>query len=292
MSEASPSRQSIHHNAPIRHNEDFVAEFAKSMNLSIDRTRDMLMEIQRLEQAAAPPSPPPPAPAQLADKLEALIASTQQLSRTMYNLEADNMRLGHKLEDVAEENKKLRKELNNLKSQSYNNIVKQNARNATAEGRTKESENRLDKIEELLHGDNGMPKIEDDVALLYEYCNVSVNRIYPECQDLNEVREHWQTFNRLPPSLTRPSNPSLFHMGGMAGALPAFQSNNTPMGQNMMPQQQQKQQMVPQQHPMMQQFSNPPMMQQQVPQQQQQQQQYGMNMMPYMGHGGMPPHYQ
>ena len=175
MSEAGSSRQSIHHNAPIRHNEDFVVAFAKSMNLSIDRARDMLMEIQRLEQAAVPPSPPPPpppppppAPAQLADKLEALIASTQQLSRTMYNLEADNMRLGHKLEDVEEENKKLRKQLKNLKTQSYNNIVKQNAWNATAEGRTKESENRLDKIEELLHGENGMPKIEDDVALLYE----------------------------------------------------------------------------------------------------------------------------
>ncbi|GAB1734042.1 hypothetical protein NU195Hw_g7640t1 [Hortaea werneckii] len=219
----------------------------------------------------------------------------------MYNLEADNMRLGHKLEDVEEENKKLRKQLKNLKTQSYNNIVKQNAWNATAEGRTKESENRLDKIEELLHGENGMPKIEDDVALLYEYCNISVNRIYPECKDLNEVRQYWQSSNRLPPSLTRPSNPSPFHKGAMAGGFPAPQSNNMPMGQNMMPQQQQQQsmvpqqqpqqQMVPQQHPMMQQFSNPPMMQQQMPQQQQQPM-YGPAMMPYMGQGGMPPHYQ
>lgn len=170
MSEAGPSRQSTHNNAPIRHDEDFLKAFAKSMNLSIDRARDMLMEIQRLEQfaAPAPPPPTPAAPAELVDKLEALIASTQQLSRTMYNLEADNMRLGHKLEDVEEENKKLRKELNNLKSQSYNNIVKQNAWNATAEGRAKESENRLDRIEQSLYGEGAFPKVQDDVRFLYD----------------------------------------------------------------------------------------------------------------------------
>lgn len=68
----------------------------------------------------------------------------------------------------------------------------------------------------------------------------------------------------------------------MAGALPASQLNNTPMGQDIMPQQQQHQQeqMMPQQYQMMQQFSNTPTMQQQQQPLQSRQLPYGMNPSP------------
>ncbi|KAI7212584.1 hypothetical protein KC333_g7046 [Hortaea werneckii] len=137
---------------------------------------------------------------------------------------------------------------------------------------------------------NELNNNEKKVQFLFEILTVVVNRNFPECEGLNEAWEYYETNGRLPPGLADRLNRSPFHMGSMAGALPAPQSNNMPMGQNMMPQQQQQQQqqqqMVPQQHQMMQQFSNPPIMQQQFLQQQQEQAlqfsqlPYGMNPSP------------
>ncbi|KAI7228091.1 hypothetical protein KC330_g8068 [Hortaea werneckii] len=341
MSEAGPSNQ-IAKNAPIGPNQEWIVEYANTMNLTIDQARIKLAEFAKIEESEQqkPPPPPPPvpapapapapaaAPAQSVDKLDAVIARMQQMNHKIDSMETENKTLRHRIDSVEVENKNLRNELNKVRNQSQNNrgpprndanttqlnnkynalekqsndkFANQDKWNATcrpivekSKQRLDNSEQRLQKIEESLYGETGMPRIEDDVGLLYEYCNVTVNRLYPGCKDLDEVREYWQSSKRLPPSLTRPSNPSPFHMGAMAGALPAPQSNNMPMGQNMMPQQQHQQQMVPQQHSMMQQFSNPPMMQQQLPQQQQQPSQlpYGMNMLPYMGQGGMPPRFQ
>ncbi|GAB1739432.1 hypothetical protein NU219Hw_g4391t1 [Hortaea werneckii] len=132
---------------------------------------------------------------------------------------------------------------------------------------------------------NKLRNVEKKAQFLYEILTAVVNRNFPECQGLNEAWEFYESNGRLPPSLADTLNPSPLHMGSIAGALPAPQSNITPMGQNMMPQQQQ-QQMVPQQHQMMQQFSNTPIMQQQFSQQQQEQAlqfsqlPYGMNPSP------------
>ncbi|KAI7200109.1 hypothetical protein KC343_g2298 [Hortaea werneckii] len=111
--------------------------------------------------------------------------------------------------------------------------------------------------------ENGMPTVEKKVQFLHE-----LN--FPECEGVNAAWKYYESNGRLPPSLADKLDPSLFQMGSIAGALPASQSNNTPMVQNMMPQQYQ----------MMQQFSNTPTMQQQQQPLQSSQLPYGMNPSP------------
>ncbi|KAI6788626.1 hypothetical protein KC361_g8941 [Hortaea werneckii] len=341
MSNAGPSNQLITKNAPIGLNEDFVRSFANSMNLSMEQARIQLAEIQKPGQAATaapplPPPPPPPAPTQSVDK-------------------RDNKTLRHKVDSVEVENKNLRNELNKVRNHSSGNrspsrndanttqlsnkyiafekeandkFANQDKWNAACKPIVEKSKQRLDKIEECLFGDVGMSKVETDVSFLYEFLAVLVNKNLPDCGGLNEAYEYYKSTRKLPPSFANKLKLSSFNMGSMAGALPAPQPNNTPMGQNMMPppqqqQQQQQQQMVPQQHQKPQQFPHPSMMHQQFPQQQlqlpfgmspspmgygpnhnnmlmpggqpqqqQQQQQptYGSAMMPYLGQGGMLPH--
>ncbi|KAI7541796.1 hypothetical protein KC331_g8355, partial [Hortaea werneckii] len=137
------------------------------------------------------------------------------------------------------------------------------------------------KMQQMSHGIDPVEAGNEDIGNEL----IELNNNEKKVQFLFEI-EYYETNGRLPPSLADRLNRSPFHMGSMAGALPAPQSNNMPMGQNMMPQQQQQQQQqqtVPQQHQMMQQFSNPPTMQQQFLLQQQEQAlqfsqlPYGMN---------------
>ncbi|KAI6909976.1 hypothetical protein KC318_g2997 [Hortaea werneckii] len=221
MSDAGPSRQSVPNVAP------HLKQFAEATNLSIDEARVKLAEITKSRQPPLPP--PPPASAQSVDESEAVTAQMQQMSH-------------HGIDSVEADNRNIRNELNELEN-------------------------------------NGKM-----VQFLYEILTVVVNRNFPECQGLNEAWEFYESNGRLPPSLADTLNPSPFHMGSIAGALPAPQSNITPMGQNMMPQQQQQQQqqqMVPQQHQMMQRFSNPPIVQQQIPHQQQQEQALQFSQLPH-----------
>ncbi|KAI6914736.1 hypothetical protein KC318_g1715 [Hortaea werneckii] len=208
MSDAGPSRQSIPNVAP------HLKQFADATNLSIDEARVKLAGMAKSRQ---PPPPPPPASAQSVDESEAVTAQMQQMSHGIDSVEADNGSIGNEVN-----------ELNNN---------------------------------------------EKKVQFLYE-----MN--FPECEGLNEAWKYYETNGRLPPSLADRLNRSPFHMGSMAGALLAPQSNNMPMGQNMMPQEQQQQQQ------MVQQFSNPPIIQQQFLQLQQEQAlqfsqlPYGMNPSP------------
>ncbi|KAI7402240.1 hypothetical protein KC336_g14455 [Hortaea werneckii] len=315
MSNAGPSRQSIHHVAP------HLRQFAEARNIPINEAR---VELAGMAKSKQPP--PPHAPAQSVDKSEAEIAQMQQMQQ-----------MSHGTDSVEGENSNLRNELNKLRDQfekGMSNLEKKveflkELLAVVVNKNFPECEGLNEAWEYYISNAGGLPASQSNITPMGQNTMPQQQQQQQQQQMVPQQHQMMQQFSNL--AMTQQQFPQQQEQALQFSQLPhgispspmsyAPNQYNTSMPACLLQPQQQ--------HPMLQQMpqtvSNPPMMQQQYayqqPQQQpiqlpcgvnnpqmgyafnsssmqtsvgqaqaQQQPTYGSAMMPYLGQGGMLPH--